>query len=115
VNLCRCSRGLLAAGVSVIALAGGVGVAHSEPPPSPPPVPSIVDQPVPPTATVWVDPDDEGGPTTPWGGFGLFCEKPVDYLPMTNVFVAVLAVVFGIWSARERTLCPTCGNAAAVN
>ena len=67
----RSIRGLVAASVSVIALAGG-GVAHAEPPPLPPP--SILDQP-PPIPPVWVDPDDEGGPTTPWGGAGSFCEN----------------------------------------
>ena len=70
----RSIRGLVAASASVVALAGGGGVAHGEPPPSPPPVPSILDQP-PPIPPVWVDPDDEGGPTTPWGGAGSFCEN----------------------------------------
>jgi len=75
VILRKASRGLVAAGASVVAFAASVGVAHAEPQPSPPPVPSIANQPVPLAPPDWVDPDDEGGPTTPWDGFGVFCEN----------------------------------------
>lgn len=61
-------------GVAASFVRSGVGI-HAQPPPSPPPVPSIADQQVPSAPPDWVDPDDEGGPTTRWGGFGVFCEN----------------------------------------
>ena len=72
----RCARLLVITGASVIALTGGVGVAHAQPQPPPPPVPSIIDQLVQQFPALWIDPNDEGGPTTlPWGGVGMFCEN----------------------------------------
>jgi hypothetical protein len=72
----RCARGLAAAGISVIALGGAVGIARAQPEPSPPPVPSILDQLVGPlNQSLWINPNDEGGPTTGWGGTGMFCEN----------------------------------------
>jgi hypothetical protein len=65
--------GLLVAAVSsVIALAGGAGIAQGQP--SPPPVPSTIDEP-PPPPTQWPNPDDQGGPMSHWPGVGVLCEN----------------------------------------
>lgn len=70
----RFTRGLVAAAISAIALGGAVGVASAQPV-SPPPVPSILDQLAPLTPSIWINPNDEGGPTSGWGGVGMFCEN----------------------------------------
>jgi hypothetical protein len=75
MKLKRCALSLLAGGIGVVALAGGTGVARAQPAPSPPPVPSIIDQLVTLTPALSVDPSDEGGPSTQWGGVGMFCEN----------------------------------------
>ena len=75
MELRRCALGLLAAGIGVFALATGTGVAHAQPDPSPPPVPSIIDQLLTQTPALSVDPSDEGGPSTQWGGVGMFCQN----------------------------------------
>ena len=66
---------LLAGGIGVLALAGGTGVARAQPDPSPPPAPSIIDQLLTATPALSVDPSDEGGPSTQWGGVGMFCQN----------------------------------------
>lgn len=70
-----CARGLVAAAMSVTALGGAVGVACAQPAPTPPPVPSILDQLAPLTPSIWINPNDEGGPTSAWGGAGMFCQN----------------------------------------
>lgn len=69
------ARGLMAAAMSVMALAGAVGVARAQPEPTPPPVPSILDQLLPLGPEVWINPNDEGGPASAWGGAGMFCQN----------------------------------------
>jgi hypothetical protein len=69
----RFAQGLLAGGMSILALAGGAGVARAQPAPTPPPVPSIIDQLLTSTPALSVDPSDEGGPSSEWGGVGMFC------------------------------------------
>jgi hypothetical protein len=75
MKLHTCTRGLLAGAISVMALAGGTGVAHAQPDPIQPPVPGITDLLITSTPSLWVDPRDEGGPSTNWGGVGMFCEN----------------------------------------
>jgi hypothetical protein len=75
MTLHRCARRLLVGGVSVVALAGSTGVAHAQPGPTPPPVPSIIDQLITSTPALSVNPSDEGGPSTPWDGVGMFCQN----------------------------------------
>ena len=77
-----CARGLMAGATSVMALAGGTGVAQAQPDLDPPPVPSPVDQmpvdqtlPQTQTPMLLVNPSDEGGPATDWGGVGMYCEN----------------------------------------
>ena len=74
-DVVRWTRRLVAAGLGLTALAGAVAVGHTQPPPTPSPVPSIVDEPEPSAPPDWSDPDNEGGPTNQWGGFGVFCEN----------------------------------------
>ena len=69
-----CSRGLLAGAATVIALAGGTGVAHAAPDPAPPPQPSITDE-FSQYPTTWVNPSNEGQPTTDSGGTGMVCQN----------------------------------------
>lgn len=71
----RCLRALLAGGVSVMALAGGTGVARAQPDPNPEPAPGLIDQIITSTPAFWVDPRDEGGPAAGWGGVGMYCEN----------------------------------------
>jgi hypothetical protein len=71
-----CARGLLGGAISVMALVGGTGVAAAQPDPIPPPVPGIIDQLLTETPDLFVDPRDEGGPSTDWGGTGMYCENP---------------------------------------
>ena len=75
MKLHRCALRLLAGGIGVLALACCTGVARAQPDPSPPPVPSIIDQLVTSTPALSVDPSDEGGPSTQWGGVGMFCQN----------------------------------------
>ena len=71
-----CARGLLGGAISVMALVGGTGVAAAQPDPIPPPAPGIIDQLLTETPDLFVDPRDEGGPSTDWGGTGMYCENP---------------------------------------
>ena len=75
MKLHRCALRLLAGGIGVLALVCCAGVAHAQPVPTPPPVPSIIDQLVTSTPALSVDPSDEGGPSTQWGGVGMFCQN----------------------------------------
>jgi hypothetical protein len=68
------ARGLLVGGMSVMALAGATGVAGADPT-DPAPVPSIIDQFIVLTPALTVNPSDEGGPSTGWGGVGMYCEN----------------------------------------
>jgi hypothetical protein len=75
MTLHRSARRLLFGGLGVVALAGATGVAHAQPDPTPPPVPSIIDQLVTSTPALSVNPSDQGGPSTPWDGVGMFCQN----------------------------------------
>ena len=69
-----CSRGLLAGAATVIAVVGGTGMAHAAPDPAPPPPPSIVDE-FSQYPTTWMNPSNEGQPTTDSGGVGMICQN----------------------------------------
>jgi hypothetical protein len=69
-----CARGLLAVAMSVMALAGATGVARADSDPFLP-TPGIIDQILMQTPALFVDPADEGGPSTIWGGVGMYCEN----------------------------------------
>jgi hypothetical protein len=86
-----CARALLAGGISVMALAGGIGVASAQPAdPDPLPAPPIIDQLITSTPALWAPPGFQGGPglavgrggagtsrtSTDWGGVGMYCENP---------------------------------------
>ena len=75
MKLHTCARGLLAGAISVVALAGGTGVAHADSDPFLPPGPGIIDQLLTSSPALLVDPRDEGGPSTNWGGVGMYCEN----------------------------------------
>jgi hypothetical protein len=75
MNLHRCALRSLAGGVGALALLCGNGVARAAPDPTPPPVPSIIDQLLTLTPALSINPTDEGGPSTPWGGFGMYCQN----------------------------------------
>jgi hypothetical protein len=68
-------RAVMAASVSVIALVCGSGVAQADPIPTPPPLPPAIDLLVPLNPSLWIDPDDEGGPSGVQGDYGRFCEN----------------------------------------
>lgn len=70
-----CVRAVLVSALSVVALGHATGVAVAQPDPSPPWVPSIIDQLITQTPVLSVDPTDQGGPATQWGGFGMFCQN----------------------------------------
>ena len=75
MKLRRYAFSLLAGGMSVVALVCSAGVASAQPDLPLPPVPSIIDQLVTQTPVLWVNPTDEGGPSTEWGGVGMFCQN----------------------------------------
>ena len=75
MKLHTCARGLLAGAMGVMALTGGAGVAQAQPDPIPPPAPGIIDQLLTETPDLFVDPRDEGGPSTDWGGVGMYCQN----------------------------------------
>ncbi len=66
---------LLAGGMCVMALGAGAGVAHADPDGNTPPGPPIIDQLLTQTPALFVDPSDEGGPATNWGGVGMYCQN----------------------------------------
>lgn len=75
MKLRTCARGLLAGAIGAMAFAGGTGVAHAQPDPIPAPAPGIIDQLLTETPDLFVDPRDEGGPSTDWGGVGMYCQN----------------------------------------
>jgi hypothetical protein len=66
---------LMAGAASVMALAGGAGIAHADSNPSSPSGPSILDQILTQTPVLYVNPSDEGGPSVDWGGVGMYCQN----------------------------------------
>ena len=75
MKLRRAAQGLMAGGIGVIAFAAGAGVAQAQPEPSPPAVPSVIDQLLTSTPALWVDPRDEGGPSTESDAVGMVCQN----------------------------------------
>ena len=75
MKLHTCARGLLAGAISVMALAGGTGVAHADTDPFGTPTPGIVDQILTQTPALSVNPNNEGGPSVGWGGVGMYCQN----------------------------------------
>jgi hypothetical protein len=74
MNLHLCARASMAAGLSVMALAGGTGVARADSNPIVP-APGIIDQILTETPALFVNPSDEGGPSTNWDGVGMYCQN----------------------------------------
>jgi hypothetical protein len=72
----RYARGLLAGVMSVMALAGGTGVAHADSDPFLPGGPGVIDQIVTETPILSVTPAEGGGSSADWGGVGMYCENP---------------------------------------
>jgi hypothetical protein len=66
--------GILTGAMSVMALTGGTGVARADPDPFEP-VDPVIDQVLTETPDLFVDPADEGGRSTEWGGVGMYCEN----------------------------------------
>jgi hypothetical protein len=76
MKLRTCALGLLGVAMSVMALAGGTGVAHADPDPVvPAPAPGIIDQLLTETPDLFVDPRDEGGPGSNSDRVGMYCEN----------------------------------------
>ena len=69
------SRVLLTGAMSVLALTASTGIAHADSEPFNPSAPGIIDQILTQTPALFVDPSDEGGPSTNWGGVGMYCEN----------------------------------------
>jgi hypothetical protein len=63
------------AAISVMALAGGTGVARAQPEPNSPRLPPVIDQLIASTAALWVDPRDKRGHQPGWGRVGMYCEN----------------------------------------
>jgi hypothetical protein len=66
------ARGLLAVAMSVMALAGGAGVAQAEPDPTQPPVPEI-DRSLPQPPFLFRNPANQHLPPVNWDGAGMYC------------------------------------------
>jgi hypothetical protein len=67
--------GLLAGGMTATALVGPTGIAHADLDPFTPPVPGLIDQLLTETPDLFVDPRDEGGPSTNSDRVGMYCEN----------------------------------------
>jgi hypothetical protein len=70
------ARGLFAATVSLLALAGCTGVARAEPEPNPPPpLPPSLDESTIDNPSIFTNPADRGRPPQNWGGTGMYCQN----------------------------------------
>ena len=67
--------GFLASGMTAMTLAGGPGIAHADPDPFTPPAPGLIDQILTETPDLFVDPRDEGGPSSNSDRVGMYCEN----------------------------------------
>lgn len=74
MRLRTCAWGLLAAAMSAMALAGGTGVAHADDP-FVPAGPGIIDQILTQTPALFVNPNDEGGPSVDSDSVGMVCQN----------------------------------------
>jgi hypothetical protein len=75
MRLRTCIRGLLAGAMSALALGVSTGVAHAQPDPFGPPTPGIIDLITAESPALFVDTQDEGGPSSNWGGVGMYCQN----------------------------------------
>ena len=75
MKLRTCARGLLAGAIGVMALAGSTGAAHADSDPFVGSGPGIIDQLLTSTPALFVNPSDEGGPSTNWDGVGMYCQN----------------------------------------
>lgn len=66
---------VLVSASGVIGTMAGASLAHAQPDPSLPTIPSIIDQLITSTPALSVDPSDEGALAAPWGGVGMICEN----------------------------------------
>lgn len=71
----RWALSVLAAALGGLAMTCATGVAHAQPDSSPPVVPSIIEQLLTSTPALSVDPNNEGGPSSQWGGVGMVCQN----------------------------------------
>ncbi len=67
--------GVLAGGMTAMTLAGGIGMAHADGDPFTPPAPGLIDQLLTETPALFVDPRDEGGPSSNSDRVGMYCEN----------------------------------------
>jgi len=74
MKLRTCAWGLLLGAMSVIGLAGGTGVAHADDP-FVPAGPGIIDQILTQTPALFVNPNDEGGPSADSNAVGMVCQN----------------------------------------
>jgi len=74
MTLRRCARGLLAGAATVMALAGGTGIAQAEPDTEPPPVPPLIVHwgQIPQT---FPNPNNQSQPTDDSGDVGMVCQN----------------------------------------
>jgi hypothetical protein len=75
MKLHKYARGLVATCLSIIAFAGGVGVAGAQPQPAPPPLPPAIDPLLPIYPPLGVNPNDEGDVGSGQDDVGRFCEN----------------------------------------
>ena len=76
MKLHTCARGLLAGAMSALALAASTGVAHADTDAFGTPTPGIIDQLMTQqNPALFVNPNNEGGPSVKWGGTGMYCQN----------------------------------------
>ncbi len=67
---------LAAGALGVLSVTATAGLAHAQPDPTVPIVPSIIDQLVTSTPVLSIDPRDAGAVVSRWGGVGMVCQNP---------------------------------------
>jgi hypothetical protein len=70
-----CTRGLLAGAISLMALAGGAGVAQADPDTTASTVDEIDEPPVPEPAILFANPNNQQVPPVNWDGVGMYCQN----------------------------------------
>lgn len=66
---------LVACALGVLGVTASGGLAHAQPDPTLPIVPSLIDELVTSTSALSVDPRDAVPAVTPWGGVGMVCQN----------------------------------------